>query len=71
MPSSGPQHPARGGEQRRLGQELGGDVRAGGAERAPHAHLAGPLGDARQHDVHDPDAAHEQADGGDGARSPR
>ena len=50
------------GEQRALDEELRGHVAPAGAERAAHAHLAGALGDAREHDVHDPDPAHEQAD---------
>ena len=43
-----------------LGEELQEDGRAGGAERLAHAHLAGALGDRDEHDVHDPDPAHEQ-----------
>src|SRR5881227_344460 len=33
--------------------------------RLAHADLAGALGDGHEHDVHDADAAHEQAHGGD------
>ena len=37
-------------------------LQPGGAERLAHADLAGALGDRHQHDVHDPDAAHDKAD---------
>jgi hypothetical protein len=41
------------------------DVPAFGAEGAPDPDLAGALGDAGEHDVHDPDAADQERDGGD------
>ena len=42
-----------------------------GADRLADADLPGPLGDGHQHDVHDPDAADEQRDGGDRAEQDR
>ena len=54
-------------EERALDEELRGHVPAAGPEGAADAHLACPLGDARQHDVHDPDPTDEEADRGDGA----
>ena len=42
--------------------------RALGAQGAADADLAGPLGDGREHDVHDADAADQQRDGGDRAQ---
>src|SRR6185295_6313011 len=36
-----------------------------GAHRAPHADLTSAFENARKHDVHDPDAAHQQRDSGD------
>ena len=38
-----------------------------GAEGAADPDLAGALGDRRQHDVHDPDPAHQEGDARDGA----
>ena len=51
----------------RLDEELLEDVASAGADRLADADLAGPLGDRDQHDVHDPDAADDQRDGGDAA----
>jgi hypothetical protein len=39
-------------------------VRAGGAERLEQPDFAGTLGDGDEHDVHDQDAGHRQADRG-------
>ncbi len=55
---------SRRAQQAALDQELGGDVAPAGPERAADSDLAGPFRDARQHDVHDPDPAHQQADPG-------
>ena len=41
------------------------DVDLARAHRAPHPDLARPLEHGGEHDVHDPDAAHEQRDRGD------
>ena len=49
----------------RLDEELQEDVRLGGAESFAHADLARPLGDRHEHDVHDRDAAHDEAHGCD------
>ena len=46
-------------------QNLDEDVGRGGADGFADADFAHALGDARQHDVHDADAAHQQADAGD------
>jgi hypothetical protein len=48
-----------------LDHELRENVRSRGTERHAHADLAGPFGHRDQHDVHDSDAAHEQADARD------
>src|SRR5690349_21945747 len=56
---------AQDAERERLDEELQQDVALGGAQRLPHADLPGPLGDRHQHDVHDADAAHDQAHRGD------
>src|SRR5688572_4285676 len=47
-------------EHDRLDQELEQNVDARGAERLPHADLAGSLGDRHQHDVHDADSPDEE-----------
>jgi hypothetical protein len=52
-------------DEHRLGQELGEDVAAARADRLADADLAGPLGDADEHDVHHADPADEQRDRGD------
>ena len=52
-------------QQHRLGDELHDDVGLGGADRLADADLARSLGDGDQHDVHDADAADEQAQRGD------
>ena len=46
-------------------EELQEDVSAAGADGHADADLAGPLGDADEHDVHDADAADEERDDGD------
>src|SRR5256884_3755681 len=56
-------HAARAGEHHGLNEELRDDVAAFGAERAADADLAGALGHAGEHDVHDADAADDQRDG--------
>src|SRR4030067_890238 len=43
-----------------LQQKLDQDAPAPGAERLAQADLAGPFGHGHQHDVHDPDARHDQ-----------
>ena len=53
----------------RLDEELGEDVAAAGADRLADADLARPLADRHQHDVHDPDAAHDERDRGDARRA--
>ena len=40
-------------------------MRMSGTDGHADADLAGPLGDGDQHDVHDADAADQQADAGD------
>src|SRR3989475_1451394 len=52
-------------DQHRLAQELKEDVLLGGAHGATHPDLPDPLQDRREHDVHDPDAAHHERNGGD------
>ena len=48
-----------------LGEELQQDVAPAGADGLAQADLAGPLGDAHEHHVHDPDAADQQRDADD------
>ena len=55
------------GDREGLEHELVADVDLARAHGAPHADLARPLEHGRQHDVHDPDPAHEQRDAGDRA----
>ena len=57
--------PAEQRQGQRLDEELGEDVDAAGADGLADADLAGPLADRDQHDVHDPDAAHDERDRGD------
>ena len=67
-------HPAEGdadqsaesGERHRFGEELPDDIAPTRANGFANADFAGALGDGHQHDVHDADAADEQADGTDG-----
>ena len=61
-PSNDAQQAADAGEHDGLDQELLGDVAPLGAQGPADADLAGPLGDGRQHDVHDADAADQQRD---------
>ena len=49
-------------ERRRLDEELEHDLAARGAERLPHADLAGAFGHRDHHDRDDADTAHHQAD---------
>ena len=58
-------HPPDQAQHERFDQELEQDIESGGAERLAHADLARPLGYRHQHDVHDADAAHQQAHGRD------
>ena len=58
MPSRPPGH----GEHEGLDQELGHDVAPPRPDRLADPDLPRPLAYRDQHDVHDPDAAHEQAD---------
>ena len=67
-PEGDAEQAADAGEHDRLDQELLGDVAPLGPQGAADADLAGPLGDGRQHDVHDADAADQQRDRGDRAR---
>ena len=60
-------HAADAGKRHRLQQKLHADVRLARADRFADADLAGPLRHRDQHDVHHPDAAHQQADGADHA----
>ena len=46
-------------------KELGNDVFPRGTESAPDADLPRPLDDGGEHDVHDSDTTHQQADGSD------
>ena len=50
------------GQQDRLGQELGADLAAGGAERAAQPDLGAALKHGDDHDVGHPDRADEQGD---------
>jgi hypothetical protein len=59
------QNAARAGERHGFHQKLPDDVPAARADGLPHADLARALGHAHQHDVHHPDAAHQQAKAGD------
>src|SRR5207249_10602752 len=61
--------PAHLGEHDRFEQELADDVVLSRADGLAHADLAGPLGHADQHDVHDADAGGEQGDGADHERA--
>ena len=54
-----------------LDEELHEDVALARADRHADADLARPLGDAHEHDVHDADAADEQADRGDADQQDR
>src|SRR2546428_7010788 len=65
-PEEEPHRSAHEGYQDRLDQELPDDVPLTRSDGAPDSNLARALEDAGQHDVHDPDAAHQKRDGGDG-----
>ena len=56
-------------EHGRLDEELDDDAAPLGTNGPADADLPGPFGDGHQHDVHDADAAHQQADGGDTAQN--
>src|SRR3954471_9632356 len=56
------QHSSQQAEGQRFDQELHQDIHPGGAESFTNADLTGALGDRDQHDIHDPDAAHQEAD---------
>ena len=56
---------ADGGGSAGLNDELAADVPAFGTQGFSDADLPGPLRDGHQHDIHDTDAAHQQADGRD------
>jgi len=58
-------------QQDRLGQELSHYIAAARADGEADADLAGPLGDADQHDVHDANAAHHERDAGEEADQDR
>ncbi len=53
--------PAEQTQGQRFHQELEEDVPPGGPQGLPDADLPGALGDADQHDVHDPDAPDQEA----------
>src|SRR6185503_3429783 len=59
------EQPPEHGEDHRLHQELAQDVAAARAQGLAHADLADAFGDRHQHDVHDHDAAHDEADARD------
>jgi hypothetical protein len=59
-----PDHAAQHAHDDALDQELREHVRAAGADGQADADLAGPLRHAHQHDVHDPDAAHDKRNHG-------
>src|SRR4029077_10012791 len=63
--------PADERDEHGLGQELGEDVSAPGADRLADADLACALGDGHEHYVHDADPADEQRDRGDLAEQRR
>ncbi len=56
------------GQDHRLDQELGEDVALPRPDRHPDPDLPRPLRHRHEHDVHDPDAADQQGDGGDPAQ---
>ncbi len=64
-PGPDPRRAARHGERDGLDEKLRLDVPALGADRHPHADLSRPLRHRDEHDVHDPDAAHEKGDARD------
>src|SRR5204862_4546934 len=53
---------AHGGDEHRLDEELGADVRLGRPERPPQADLGPALEDGDHHHVGDPDTADEEGD---------
>src|SRR5260370_570162 len=59
------EHPAKQTDPRRLEQELQKNGAPPCPERLAQPDLAGALGHGDEHDVHDPDAAHEQGQPGD------
>ena len=70
-PSVRPMQAAEQADHQRLDDELHQDVVRPRADRLAQADLAGPLGDAHEHDVHDADAADQERDGGDGRQEGR
>ena len=62
-----PQHRPEERNDHAFNQHLVKDRQAGGADGFANPDLADAFVDARQHDVHDPNAAHHEADGGDDA----
>ena len=60
---------AQSGQDRGLCQELDQDIPGPCTERLSDTDLTGPLRDGHQHDVHDPDAAHQERDRSDPAHS--
>ena len=59
------EEPAKRGQTHRLGEELPHHVATPRPDRQPQPDLPGALGDREQHDVHDPDAAHDEGDAGE------
>ena len=66
-----PRDAARGAEQHRFGQELAADVSGLRPYRHPESDLADPLAHREQHDVRDPDRAHDQRNERDGKQQRR
>ena len=62
---SGTQDAPEQGEDEALGQQLPGDAPPSGAERRPHGQLAGPRARAREQQVGDIGAAHEEDEADD------
>ncbi len=60
-PDAHPQDATQQAESQRFDQELKEDIGPGGTHGFPDTDLPGSLRDAHQHDVHDTDAAHQEA----------
>src|SRR5581483_1659839 len=54
-------------EERGFREEVGGDLGSAGTDSPTDSDLARPLRNGRQHDVHDADPAHDEADAGHGS----
>src|ERR1039458_1265151 len=64
VPGGDARHATRAGQGHGLQQELPGNVAAPRADGLAHADLACAFGDRHQHDIHNPNATYQQADGG-------